>query len=111
MGFLVLPITVADQAFLDAIQLEDPSANIDANFKIIVPSLQTTIGDTAQIHNGAYTYTRTNNKPVVLTGENYIFMTSPQLDSMCNTGSVTNIFGKLQLAAAPGTIHFKPDDV
>jgi hypothetical protein len=105
-GFLVLPITVADQAFLDAIQLEDPSANIDANFKIIVPSLQTTIGDTAQIHNGAYTYTRTNNKPVVLTGENYIFMTSPQLDSMCNTGSVTNIFGKLQLAAAPGTIIF-----
>jgi len=105
-GYPILPLTIADQGFLDALKLEDPNVNIDANFKIIVPTSETFLGLEAMIHGGSLTFTRTNNRPVILSGENYIFMTSPQLESMFDLGNVTNIFAKLQLAASPGTIIF-----
>jgi hypothetical protein len=105
-GYPILPLTVSDQAYLDALKLEDPILNIDANFKIIVPSSSLFLGTDGIIHDGEITFTRTNNRPVILSGENYIFMTSPQLESMFALENVTNIFGKLQLAASPGTVIF-----
>ncbi len=50
---------------------------------------------------GGICETRILNKPVKLSGENYFLMTSPQLSSMLNTGTVENIFAKISLSASP----------
>ena len=105
-GYQILPLTPADDAIISDLAILNPTLNTDVNFKILVSDQNVVFGDSGTIHNGQGTFTRTNNRPVNLSGENYIFMTSPQLDSMHNTGDVTNIFAKLQLAASPGTIIF-----
>lgn len=46
------------------------------------------------------------NRSINLEGENYCFLTCPQLDTMKNTGSVTNIFARISLDQAPGFVCF-----
>lgn len=46
------------------------------------------------------------NRSVNIAGENYAFICSPQLNSMKNTGLVNNIFARVQLDRAPGTVVF-----
>lgn len=46
------------------------------------------------------------NRSINLEGENYCFLTCPQLDTMKNTGSVKNIFARISLDQAPGYICF-----
>jgi len=62
--------------------------------------------DSSPIGTGGTLNTRTLNRPVKLAGENYIFMQSPQLGGMVNTGTVDSIFAKISLSAPPGTILF-----
>lgn len=62
--------------------------------------------DASPIGYGGTLNTRTLNRPVKLAGENYIFMLSPQIGGMVNTGKVDNIFAKIDLSAPPGTILF-----
>ena len=50
--------------------------------------------------------TRTINRPIRLSGENYILMTSPELANMGNTGIVKNVACKIGLNSPPGTITY-----
>lgn len=46
------------------------------------------------------------NRVVSLDGEQYVFMTCPQLNNIRNTGAVNNIFAKILLSDPPGTQIF-----
>lgn len=58
--------------------------------------------------NTVQTNTKSNilNRSINLEGENYAFVTCPQLDTMKNTGSVSNIFARITLDQAPGYVCF-----
>ena len=58
--------------------------------------------------NGIQTNTKNNvlNRSINLQGENYCFLTCPQLDTMLNTGKVANVFSRLSLNKPPGYICF-----
>ena len=47
------------------------------------------------------------NRCINLQGEDYCFLTCPQLDTMLNTGSVKNIFARISLDQPPGYVCFK----
>lgn len=59
--------------------------------------------------NGVQTNTKNNilNRSINLEGENYTFITCPQLDTMINTGTVTNVFSRISLDQPPGYVCFK----
>lgn len=59
-------------------------------------------------YSGVQTNTKDGilNRSINLEGENYCFLTCPQLDTMKNTGSVKNIFARISLDQAPGYICF-----
>jgi hypothetical protein len=69
----------------------------------------------SSLHHG-YAGIQTNtkysllNRSINLEGENYCFMTCPQLntnnDSILNTGDVTDIFARIVLDQAPGYVNF-----
>lgn len=46
------------------------------------------------------------NRSINLEGENYVFLCSPQLSTMLNTGSVRNIFARITLDQSPGSMVF-----
>lgn len=46
------------------------------------------------------------NRSINLQGENYAFLTCPQLDTMKNTGTVTDIFARFSLDQPPGYVCF-----
>lgn len=66
------------------------------------------ISSLKQGFNGIQTNTKNNvlNRSINLQGENYCFLTCPQLNTMLNTGKVTNIFSRLSLNKPPGYICF-----
>ncbi len=55
---------------------------------------------------GGLVTTRTITRSLKLAGENYMFLTSPELGYAENTGQVKDIFAKIQLTTAPGNIIF-----
>lgn len=59
--------------------------------------------------SGAQTNTKNNilNRSINLEGENYAFITCPQLDTMVNTGNVRNVFARISLDQPPGYVCFK----
>lgn len=59
--------------------------------------------------NGIQTNTKNNilTRSINLQGEDYCFLTCPQLDTMLNTGSVKNIFSRISLDQPPGYVCFK----
>lgn len=63
-------------------------------------------------YSGVQTNTKYSllNRSINLEGENYCFMTCPQLntnnDSILNTGDVTDIFARIILDQAPGYVNF-----
>ena len=59
--------------------------------------------------NGVQTNTKNNilNRAINLQGEDYCFITCPQLNTMLNTGSVSNIFARISLDQPPGYVCFK----
>lgn len=58
--------------------------------------------------NGIQTNTKNDKlyRSINLEGENYVFLTSPQLSTMMNTGSVKNIFARITLDQSPGSMVF-----
>lgn len=46
------------------------------------------------------------NRSITLEGENYVFLCSPQLSTMINTGSVNNVFARITLDQSPGSMVF-----
>lgn len=46
------------------------------------------------------------NRSINLQGENYAFLSCPQLSTMLNTGSVKNIFARISLDQSPGSMVF-----
>lgn len=46
-------------------------------------------------------------RSINLQGEDYCFLTCPQLDTMLNTGNVSNIFSRISLDQPPGYVCFK----
>jgi hypothetical protein len=58
--------------------------------------------------NAIQTNTKNNllNRSINLQGENYAFLCCPQLATMMNTGSVTNIFARFLLDQSPGSMVF-----
>jgi hypothetical protein len=94
-GYLMSTLTTVDVATLGLTGTEEART-----LKIPVAI------DAAPIGYGGTLNTRTLNRPVKLAGENYLFMISPQIGGMVNTGSVRNIFAKIDLSAPPGTILF-----
>jgi hypothetical protein len=58
--------------------------------------------------SGTQTNTRNAllNRSINLEGENYAFLTCPQLNTMNNTGTVTNIFARITLSNSPGFMCF-----
>lgn len=107
-GYTVLPITVSDQATLDSLALADPALDITVQFKLSVPEGTTTasLGSNGYLTYGQYMFTRTNNKRVILSGDPYIFMTSPSLETIFSIGEVENIFAKLQLASSASDVIY-----
>jgi hypothetical protein len=93
---------------------------IDANnFTFVIPNNFSTSSVTGGGNNifissflHGYTGTQTNtkndllNRSINLQGENYAFLTCPQLDTMKNTGSVSNIFARISLDQPPGYVCF-----
>ena len=59
--------------------------------------------------NGVQDNTKNNvlNRSINLQGENYCFLTCPQLNTMLNTGNVKNIFARISLDQPPGYVCFK----
>lgn len=59
--------------------------------------------------NGVQTNTKNSllNRAINLQGENYCFLTCPQLNTMLNTGHVENIFARISLDQPPGYVCFK----
>lgn len=59
-------------------------------------------------YNGTQTNTKNDllNRSINLEGENYAFLTCPQLDTVKNTGNVKNIFARITLDQAPGYVCF-----
>lgn len=59
--------------------------------------------------NGIQTNTKNNvlNRAINLQGEDYCFVTCPQLNTMLNTGTVKNIFARISLDQPPGYVCFK----
>lgn len=59
--------------------------------------------------NGVQTNTKMGvlTRSINLQGEDYCFLTCPQLDTMLNTGSVKNIFARISLDQPPGYVCFK----
>lgn len=110
-GFPIEAVTADDLLILEALKAVNPLLNINVNFKVRTNEpIQKNVN--AVTYNGQYSFTRTINKPIVLSGENYIFMTSPIVDNLGNTGAmkntgiVSNIFAKVTLSAPPGSIIF-----
>ncbi len=58
--------------------------------------------------NGIQTNTKNNilNRSINLEGENYSFLTCPQLDTVVNTGDVKNVFARISLDQAPGYVCY-----
>lgn len=58
--------------------------------------------------NGIQTNTKNDKlfRSINLEGENYVFITSPQLSTMINTGNVNNIFARITLDQSPGSMVF-----
>lgn len=94
-GFLMSLLTTIDVSTLGLTSDEE-----SRTIKIPV-AIDSNLNGTGGIIN-----TRTLNRPVKLAGENYLFMLSPQLGGMINTGTVDSIFAKIDLSAPPGTILF-----
>jgi hypothetical protein len=59
--------------------------------------------------NGIQTNTKNGllTRSINLQGEDYCFITCPQLDTMLNTGGVNNIFSRISLDQPPGYVCFK----
>lgn len=59
--------------------------------------------------DGIQTNTKNNilTRSINLQGEDYVFLTCPQLDTMLNTGNVQNIFSRISLDQPPGYVCFK----
>lgn len=59
--------------------------------------------------NGIQTNTKNGllTRSINLQGEDYCFITCPQLDTMLNTGNVKNIFSRISLDQPPGYVCFK----
>jgi hypothetical protein len=59
--------------------------------------------------NAVQTNTKNNilTRSINLQGEDYCFLTCPQLDTMLNTGRVKNIFSRISLDQPPGYMCFK----
>lgn len=58
--------------------------------------------------SGSQTNTKNSllNRSINLEGENYTFLTCPQLDTMMNTGSVKDVFARITLDQSPGSVVF-----
>lgn len=94
-GYSLSLLTISDINNL-AITAEEASRTIKIPIQIGISSPG--YGGTAE--------TRELNQPVKLAGENYFLMTSPELQSMENTGTVNQVFAKISLSASPGNILF-----
>jgi hypothetical protein len=59
--------------------------------------------------NGIQENTKNNilTRSINLQGEDYCFLTCPQLNTMLNTGNVSNIFSRISLDQPPGYVCFK----
>lgn len=90
-------LNATDLAYLQS----NLSASVTAlnTFKIPITTDGTSgSGGTVQVRN--------LNKPLKLSGENYILMTSSSLSNMVNTGDVGDVFAKIMLSAPPGNVLF-----
>jgi hypothetical protein len=60
-------------------------------------------------YNGTQLNTKNNilNRSINLEGENYTFLTCPDLNTMINTGDIKNIFARISLDQPPGYVCFK----
>ena len=58
--------------------------------------------------SGSQDNTKNNllNRSINLEGENYVFLSCPQLATMMNTGNVKNIFARITLDQSPGSMVF-----
>jgi hypothetical protein len=82
-----------------------------------VYATSTEIGGGSNIHisslkhgfNAIQTNTKNNilSRSINLQGEDYCFITCPQLDTMLNTGNVKNIFSRVSLDQPPGYVCFQ----
>lgn len=55
---------------------------------------------------GGVAYKKKLFRPFALAGDNYVYLTSPQLESLSTTSTVKGVFAKLLLDAPPGAILF-----
>jgi hypothetical protein len=93
---------------------------LDSNtFTFVIPSIfsnSTEIGGGYNLYisslyhgfSGVQTNTKNNilNRSINLEGENYTFITCPQLSTMKNTGNVKDVFARIILDQAPGYVCF-----
>lgn len=78
------------------------STETDAGSNVYISSLKHGFdGIQKNTKNGILT------RSINLQGEDYCFVTCPQLDTMLNTGNVRNIFSRISLDQPPGYVCFK----
>lgn len=91
---------------IDPISFKVPAEYIDPPLQTILDVKEALPSD----YRNARVIQRSLNRALKLSGENYIYMTSPLLESMLSTApnenNVNNIFYVLQLNAPPGSVMF-----
>lgn len=85
--------------------INDPAGFVCTVIDIKRFTIPVYISRTSNLNRGTVTL-RSLTQPVNLQPQSYIFLTSPVLSSMANTGPVKNIFAKIQLSGAVGTTMY-----
>ena len=91
---------------IDSISFKVPAEYMDPPIASIISAKDSLDAD----YRNARVIQRTLNRALKLSGENYIYMTSPAFESMLSTAPLENeirdIFYVLQLNAPPGSVMF-----
>jgi hypothetical protein len=85
--------------------INDPAGFVCTVLDIMRFTIPVNITRPSTVNTGIITL-RTLTQPVNLQPQTYIFLTSPVLGSMANTGIVKNIFAKIQLSGPVGTTMY-----
>lgn len=104
-GFEIVPLDTDDLNDLAALKAGNATLDIEnVNFKVNVPnSSVTNIGIGGSAHDGPIAFTRTNDNPIILSGDEYIFLCIEELGTIETTTNVPNVFGILELSGSAGT--------
>lgn len=107
---------IGNPGVIDSITQKNSDPLNTFTFMCGIFATSTTIGGGSNVYissllhgfNGTQSNTKNNmlNRSINLEGENYSFLSCPVLNTMLNTGKVTNVFARISLDQPPGYVCF-----